>query len=77
VTTGDAWRHRQTILPDACRWIRHELSVRGGIAPTAVVIVSRSIPKTESGKLQRKRLGQLHMRGELAVEAELQFGRRP
>ena len=25
---------------------------------------------------QRKRLGQLHRQGELAVEAELQFGRR-
>ena len=65
-------------LHEACRWIRRELSVRGGVAPTAVVIVSPgSVPKTPSGKLQRKRLGQLHMRGELAVEAELQFGRRP
>jgi acyl-CoA synthetase (AMP-forming)/AMP-acid ligase II len=65
-------------MPDACRWIRRELAVHGGVAPTAVVIVSPgSIPKTPSGKLQRKRLGQLHRQGELAVEAELRFGRRP
>jgi acyl-CoA synthetase (AMP-forming)/AMP-acid ligase II len=65
-------------MPDACRWIRRELSVSGGIAPSAVIIVSPgSIPKTPSGKLQRKQLGRLHRRGELAVEAELQFGRRP
>jgi acyl-CoA synthetase (AMP-forming)/AMP-acid ligase II len=52
--------------------------VRGGVAPSAVIIVSPgSIPKTPSGKLQRKQLGQLHRRGELAVEAELQFGPRP
>jgi acyl-CoA synthetase (AMP-forming)/AMP-acid ligase II len=64
-------------MPDACRWIRRELAVGGGVAPSAVVIVSPgSIPKTPSGKLQRKRLGQLHRRGELAVEAELKFGRR-
>jgi acyl-CoA synthetase (AMP-forming)/AMP-acid ligase II len=65
-------------MPDACRWIRRELSVRGGVGPSAVIIVSPgSIPKTPSGKLQRKQLGQLHRRGELAVEAELRFGRRP
>jgi acyl-CoA synthetase (AMP-forming)/AMP-acid ligase II len=63
-------------MPDACRWIRRELAV-GGVGPSAVVIVSPgSIPKTPSGKLQRKRLGQLHLRGELPVEAELKFGRR-
>jgi acyl-CoA synthetase (AMP-forming)/AMP-acid ligase II len=63
---------------EVCRWIRRELSVRAGVAPTAVVIVSPgSIPRTPSGKLQRKRLGQLHRRGELAVEAELRFGWRP
>jgi fatty-acyl-CoA synthase len=65
-------------MRDACRWIRRELSVSGGVAPSAVVIVGPgSIPKTPSGKLQRKRLGQLHRRGEQAVEAEMQFGRRP
>ncbi len=65
-------------MPDACRWIRRELSVRSGVAPTAVVIVSPgSIPRTPSGKLQRRRLGQLRREGELAVEAELQFGGRP
>ena len=63
---------------EACRWIRRELSARAGVAPTAVVIVSPgSMPRTPSGKLQRKRLGQLHRRGELAVEAELRFGSRP
>jgi acyl-CoA synthetase (AMP-forming)/AMP-acid ligase II len=25
-------------MPDACRWIRRELSVRGGVAPSAVII---------------------------------------
>jgi hypothetical protein len=35
-----------------------------------------TIPKTPSGKLQRTRLGPLHKRGALAVEAELHFGRR-
>jgi acyl-CoA synthetase (AMP-forming)/AMP-acid ligase II len=65
-------------LREACRWIRRELSVRRGAAPSAVVIVSPgSIPRTPSGKLQRRRLGQLHRRGELAVEAELRFGPRP
>ena len=65
-------------MPGACRWIRRELAIRGGVAPTAVVIVSPgSIPKTPSGKLQRKRLGRLHGRGELAVETELRFGGRP
>jgi acyl-CoA synthetase (AMP-forming)/AMP-acid ligase II len=65
-------------MHEACRWIRRELSVRGGVAPTAVVIVSPgSIPRTPSGKLQRKRLGQLRRRGELAVEAEVRFGARP
>ena len=65
-------------MNEACRWIRRELSVRGGVAPTAVIIVSPgSIPKTPSGKLQRKRLGRLHGRGELAVETELRFGGRP
>jgi acyl-CoA synthetase (AMP-forming)/AMP-acid ligase II len=65
-------------MQEACRWIRRELSVTGGVAPTAIVIVSPgSIPKTPSGKLQRKRLGQLHRRGELAVETELRFGRSP
>jgi acyl-CoA synthetase (AMP-forming)/AMP-acid ligase II len=64
-------------MPDACRWIRRELSVQGGVAPSAVIIVSPgSIPRTPSGKLQRKLLGRLHRRGELAVEAHLQFGRR-
>ena len=58
-------------MPDACRWIRRELSLSGGVAPSAVIIVSPgSIPKTPSGKLQPKRLGQLHRRGELAVEVE-------
>jgi len=61
-------------LREACRWIRHELSVRRGAAPTAVIIVSPgSMPRTPSGKLQRKRLGQLRRRGELAVETELRF----
>jgi acyl-CoA synthetase (AMP-forming)/AMP-acid ligase II len=65
-------------LREACRWIRRELSVQRGAAPTAVLMVSPgSIPRTPSGKLQRKRLGQLHRRGELAVEAELQFAGRP
>jgi acyl-CoA synthetase (AMP-forming)/AMP-acid ligase II len=58
--------------------MRRELAVRAGVAPTGVVIVSPgSIPRTPSDKLQRKRLGQLHRRGELAVEAELGFGARP
>src|SRR5262245_30015237 len=61
-------------MREACRWIRRELSINGGIAPSAVVIVSPgSLPKTPSGKLQRRRLGQLHVRGELPVEAELRF----
>ena len=65
-------------LREACRWIRRELSVRRGAAPSAVVIVSPgSIPRTPSGKLQRRRLGQLRGRGALAVEAELRFGARP
>jgi long-chain-fatty-acid--[acyl-carrier-protein] ligase len=65
-------------LREACRWIRHELCVGAGTAPTAVVVVSPgSIPRTPSGKLRRRRLGQLRQRGELAVETELRFGRRP
>jgi acyl-CoA synthetase (AMP-forming)/AMP-acid ligase II len=65
-------------LREACRWIRRELSVRRGVAPTAVVIVSPgSLPRTPSGKLQRRRLGQLHGRGELPVEAVLRFGGKP
>jgi len=65
-------------MRDACRWIRRELSINGGIAPSAVVIVSPgSLPKTPSGKLQRRRLSQLHVRGELPVEAELRFASRP
>ena len=65
-------------MREACRWIRRELSVGGGIAPSAVAIVSPgSLPKTPSGKLQRGRLAQLHLRGALPVEAELRFGRRP
>jgi acyl-CoA synthetase (AMP-forming)/AMP-acid ligase II len=64
-------------LRETCRWIRRELSVSRGSAPTAVVIVSPgSIPRTPSGKLQRRQLGQLHRRGELAVETELRFGAR-
>jgi acyl-CoA synthetase (AMP-forming)/AMP-acid ligase II len=64
-------------LREACRWIRRELSVRLGAAPTAVVIVSPgSIPRTPSGKLQRRQLRQLQRRGELAVETELRFGAR-
>jgi acyl-CoA synthetase (AMP-forming)/AMP-acid ligase II len=64
-------------LREVCRWIRRELSVRRGAAPTAVLIVSPgSIPRTASGKLQRRRLGQLRLRGELAVETELRFGAR-
>ncbi len=76
-----AERRRATARADmheACRWIRRELSIRGWVAPTAVIIVSPgSIPRTPSGKLQRRRLGQLHRRGELGVETELQFGGRP
>jgi acyl-CoA synthetase (AMP-forming)/AMP-acid ligase II len=65
-------------MREACRWIRRELSINGGIAPSAVVIVSPgSLPKTPSGKLQRRRLGQLYLRGELPVEAEVRFARRP
>ena len=65
-------------MREACRWIRRELSVNGGAAPSAVVIVlPGSLPKTPSGKLQRRRLGQLHLRGELPVEAEVRFGQRP
>jgi acyl-CoA synthetase (AMP-forming)/AMP-acid ligase II len=65
-------------LREACRWIRRELSVDRGAAPTAVVIVSPgSIPRTPSGKLQRRRLGELRRRGELAVETEVRFGGRP
>jgi len=65
-------------LREACRWIRRELSVRGGVAPTAVIVVSPgSIPRTPSGKLQRRRLGQQHRECELAVETELRFGGRP
>jgi acyl-CoA synthetase (AMP-forming)/AMP-acid ligase II len=64
-------------MHEACRWIRRELSVRGGVGPAAVLIVSPgSIPRTPSGKLQRKRLAQLRGRGELAVETELRFGGR-
>jgi acyl-CoA synthetase (AMP-forming)/AMP-acid ligase II len=64
-------------MREACRWIRRKLSINGGIAPSAVVIVSPgSLPKTPSGKLQRRRLGQLHLRGELPVEAEVRFARR-
>jgi acyl-CoA synthetase (AMP-forming)/AMP-acid ligase II len=63
-------------LREACRWIRRELSVEAGVAPTAVVIVGPgSLPRTPSGKLQRRRLGHLRRRGELPVEAELRFGR--
>jgi acyl-CoA synthetase (AMP-forming)/AMP-acid ligase II len=65
-------------MREACRWIRRELSLNGGIAPSAVIIVSPgSLPKTPSGKLQRRRLGQLHLRGELPVDAEVRFARRP
>jgi acyl-CoA synthetase (AMP-forming)/AMP-acid ligase II len=63
-------------LREACRWIRREVSREGGIAPRAVVIVSPgSLPRTPSGKLQRRRLGQLHVRGDLPVEAEVRFAR--
>ena len=65
-------------MRDACRWIRRELSVERGVAPTAVVIVSPgSIPRTPSGKLQRRRLRHLHGRGDLAVEAALAFSAGP
>jgi fatty-acyl-CoA synthase len=64
-------------MREACRWIRRELSIDGGVAPSAVAIVSPgSLPKTRSGKLQRRRLTQLHFRGELPVEAQVRFGRR-
>lgn len=65
-------------MRDACRWIRRELSIDGGVAPSAVVIVSPgSLPKTPSGKLQRRRVRQLRLSGELPVEAEVRFGGRP
>lgn len=65
-------------MREACRWIRRELSTSGRIAPSAVVIVSPgSLPKTPSGKLQRRRLAQLRLRGELPVEAEVRYARRP
>jgi acyl-CoA synthetase (AMP-forming)/AMP-acid ligase II len=60
---------------EVCRWIRRELALRAGVAPTAVVIVSPgSIPRTPSGKLQRRRLAALRGAAELAVEEELRFG---
>jgi acyl-CoA synthetase (AMP-forming)/AMP-acid ligase II len=63
-------------LREACRWIRREVSIEGGVAPSAVVVVSPgSLPRTPSGKLQRRRLGQLRVRGELSVEAEVRFAR--
>lgn len=65
-------------LREACRWIRRELSVSDGIAPSAVVVVAPgSLPRTPSGKLQRRRLGQLHRAGALPLEAELWFGATP
>src|SRR5262249_1634464 len=61
-------------LGDACRWIRRELAIRGA-APTEVVFVRPgSLPRTPSGKLRRRQIGQLRAAGELAVEAELRFG---
>jgi len=61
-------------LGEACRWIRRELAIRGA-APTEVVFVRPgSLPRTASGKLRRRQIGQLRVAGELAVEAVLRFG---
>lgn len=63
-------------LAEAGHWVRRELAMRHGLAPSGVTIVSPgSLPKTPSGKLQRQRLRQLRRRSELAVEADLRFGR--
>ena len=62
-------------LADVCRWVRRELATRHGVAPAAVTIVSPgTLPKTPSGKLQRRRLRGLRSRSELAVEADVRFG---
>jgi long-chain-fatty-acid--[acyl-carrier-protein] ligase len=61
-------------LREACGWIRRELAIEGGIAPSEVVIVGPgSLPRTPSGKLRRGRVRQLRLGGELAVEAEVRF----
>jgi acyl-CoA synthetase (AMP-forming)/AMP-acid ligase II len=65
-------------LREACRRIRREISISSGLAPSAVVIVSPgSIPKTPSGKVQRRRLREQHSRAALPVEVEMRFARRP
>lgn len=63
-------------LPDVCRWVRRELATRHGVAPAEVTVVSPgTLPKTPSGKLQRKRLRLLRTQAELSVEAQMEFGR--
>lgn len=64
-----------TDLADVCRWVRRELATRHGVAPAGVAIVSPgTMPKTPSGKLQRRRVRQLRSRDELSVEADHRFG---
>ena len=62
-------------LAEVCRRVRTELAVHHGVAPAAVTIVSPgTLPKTPSGKLQRRRLRLLRSRHELLVEADVRFG---
>jgi acyl-CoA synthetase (AMP-forming)/AMP-acid ligase II len=62
-------------LAEVCRWVRRELATRHGVAPAAVTVVSPgTLPKTPSGKLQRRRLRALRREAALAVEADVQFG---
>jgi len=64
-------------LREACRRIRREISITSGLAPSAIVIVGPgSIPKTPSGKVQRRRLRELHSRAALPVDVEMRFARR-
>jgi acyl-CoA synthetase (AMP-forming)/AMP-acid ligase II len=65
-------------LAEVCRWVRTELATRHGVSPAAVTIVSPgTLPKTPSGKLQRRRLRQLRGQDGLLVEADLRFGPGP
>lgn len=65
---------RHADLSEAGRRIRREILMSSGLAPSAVIIVSPgSIPRTASGKVQRRRLRELHSQGALSVEVEVQF----
>ncbi|AJT69190.3 hypothetical protein T261_7593 [Streptomyces lydicus] len=60
---------------EACRLARRGLVERHGVGPSAgVVIAAGAMPRTSSGKLQRRRLHDLYVRDRLPVETTVRFG---